>query len=151
MFHTEPAPQASLANHPVDDVLGTHHHQIEAACLEIMSAAFTGDSRDLAARWRVIEREFLAHMAAEERLLLPAYQRAEPKNAQDLRSDHAVLRERALEIGVAIQLHTIRCEQLQHFVEALRAHAHREEVGLYRWAQDHVDINRRHTLFTLVR
>lgn len=151
MFHTEPAPHASLANHPVDDVLGTHHHQIEAACLAIMSAGFTGDSRDLASRWRDIERELLEHMAAEERLLLPAYQRADPENAQDLRDDHAVLRERALEIGVAIQLHTIRCEQLQHFVEALRAHAHREEVGMYRWAQDHVDINRRHTLFTLVR
>ncbi len=142
---------STLARQPVDDVLGEHHLEIEAECLEIMSAGLADDPRDLVRRWAKVERELLEHMAAEERMVFPAYQRADPENAQDLRDDHAVLREHALEIGIAIQLHTIRRDQLQRFVDQLRAHARREEASLYRWAQGNMDASHRHTLLALVR
>jgi hypothetical protein len=142
---------STLACHPVDDVLGAHHLEIEAACLEIMSAGFADDARDLTLRWGTVERELLEHMAAEERMVFPVYQQAEPENAQDLRDEHAVLREHAFAIGVAIQLHAIRCEQLQQFVDELRAHARHEEASLYRWAQGNLDLSHRHTLLALVR
>jgi hemerythrin superfamily protein len=100
---------------------------------------------------RVIERELLEHMAAEERMVFPAYQQAEPETAQDLRDQHAALRERALEIGVAIQLHTIRSAQLQRFIDEMCAHARHEEASLYRWAQGNLDASHRHTLLALVR
>jgi hemerythrin superfamily protein len=151
MLHGQSVSCSTLACHPVDDVLGAHHREIEAACLEIMSAGFADDARDLTFRWGKVERELLEHMAAEERMVLPAYQRANPENAQDLRDEHAVLRERALDIGIAIQLHTIRCEHLQQFVDRLRAHARHEEASLYRWAQGNLDAGHRHTLLALVR
>jgi hemerythrin superfamily protein len=141
----------TLACRPVDDVLGAHHREIEDECLEIMSAGFTDEPRDLTLRWRRVERELLEHMAAEERMVFPAYQRAEPENAQGLRDEHAVLRERMAELGIAIELHTIRCEQLQQFVDELGAHARHEEASLYRWAQSHLDASHRHTLLALVR
>jgi hypothetical protein len=141
----------SLSPEVVGDLLGTHHREVEKACLEIMSAALTDDPRDLALRWRTIEQQLVGHMAAEEHLLMPAFQRAEPQNAHDLRGQHAVLRDHAFEIGVAVQLHAIRCEQLQDFVEELRAHAHREQATLYRWAQDHLDIMTRQKLLAAVR
>jgi hypothetical protein len=149
MPHGKPRPPG-LANLPVDDVLGTHHREMEAVCLEIVRAMFAGDSRDLAMRWRHVERELLDHMAAEERLLFPAYQGVNRENAQDLRVEHAGLRARALEIGIGIQLRTIRCEQLQRFVEALHTHAHHEVAMLYRWAQGNLDADHRNTLLTLV-
>jgi len=141
----------TLACYPVDDVLGAHHLEIEAECLEIMSACFTDDPRDLTLRWGKVECELLEHMAAEEHMVFPDYQRADPENAQDLRDEHAVLREHALELGIAIQLHTIRREQLQLFVDQLRAHARHEEATLYRWAQGNLDASHRHTLLALVR
>jgi hypothetical protein len=150
-MHGQTVSAHALASHSVEDVLGAHHREIEAACFEIMSAGFADEPRDLTLRWVRIERELLEHMAAEERLVIPAYQHHDPENAQDLRDEHAVLREHALEIGVAIQLHTIRCEELQRFVDELRAHAVHEEVSLYRWAQTHLDRSRRHTLLALVR
>jgi hypothetical protein len=61
------------------------------------------------------------------------------------------LREGALALGIAIQLHTIRCEQLAEFVAMLRAHARHEETTLYRWAQGNLAPSRRHTLLALVR
>ncbi|HET7503496.1 MAG TPA: hemerythrin domain-containing protein [Kofleriaceae bacterium] len=150
-MHAQIIPTQSLATHSVEDVLGAHHREIEAECFEIMSAGFADEPRDLTMRWAKVERELLEHMAAEERLIFPAYQHADPENAQDLRDEHAVLREHALEIGIAIQLHTIRCEQLQQFVDELRAHAVHEEASVYRWAQTHLDRSRRHTLLSLVR
>ena len=151
MSYGESVSRSTLACHPVDDVLGAHHREIEAECLEIMSAGFADDERDLTWRWGNVERELLEHMAAEERMVFPAYRQANPENAQDLRREHAALREHALEIGIAIQLHTISCEQLQQFVDQLRAHARHEEASLYRWAQGNLDASHRHTLLALVR
>lgn len=151
MSYGESVSGSTLACHPVDAVLGAHHREIEAECLEIMSAGFADDAPDLTRRWGKVERELLQHMAAEERMVFPAYHQANRENAQDLRREHAALRAHALEIGIAIQLHTIRCEQLQQFVDQLRAHARHEEASLYRWAQGNLDASHRHTLLALVR
>ena len=151
MLHGESSSSETLACSSVDDVLGAHHREIEAGCFEIMSAGFADDARDLTSRWAKVEREFHEHMAAEERIVFPDYQLANPENAQALRDEHAALREHALELGVGIELHTIRCEQLAEFVDALRAHARHEEATLYRWAQGNLDPSRRHTLLALVR
>ena len=121
MQTTEPVASRNLPSGLVSDALSAHHREIEDACQAIMSAAFADEPRDLTLRWRVIERELLAHMATEEEQLLPAFQRTDPENAQWLRDDHARLREQALELGVSIQLHSVRAEQLQGFVDALRA------------------------------
>jgi len=151
MPNGQSVPCPTLAGCPVDDVLGAHHREIEAACLEIMSAGFADEARDLALRWGIVERELLEHMAAEERMVFPAYHQAAPKTAQALRDEHTSLREHALEIAVAVQLHAVRCEDLQRFVDELRAHARHEEASLYRWAEGNLDASHRHTLLALVR
>jgi hypothetical protein len=135
---------------PIDDALNEHHREIENSCLEIMSAAYANEPRDLVLRWREVERELLQHMAAEELLLLPRYQEVDPANAQEVRDQHGNLRDHAFEIGVAIQLHTIQCDQLQEFVGELRAHA-AFEAALYRWAQQHLGTDRRRRLLQVLR
>jgi hemerythrin superfamily protein len=145
----EPVATRTLPSGPVSDALSAHHREIEDACLAIMSAAFADEPRDLTLRWRVIERELLAHMATEEQQLLPAFARAEPEIAQALRVEHDRLREMAFELGVAIQLHAVRAEQLQAFVDALRAHAGREELSLYPWARAHLEPDHRRRALAL--
>jgi hemerythrin superfamily protein len=142
---------STLACHPVDDVLGAHHREIEAGCLEVMTGGPAGDPEQLALRWAKVEREILEHMTAEERMVFPAYQHAAAETARALRAEHAVLREHALAIAIAIKLHTVRSEQLQQFAHALREHARHEEESLYRWAQGNLDASHRHTLLALVR
>lgn len=151
MQTAQPVHSRNLPSGQVSDTLAEHHREIERACLEIMSAGLADDPRDLTLRWRVIERELLAHMATEEDLLLPAYQHADPENAQWLRDDHAALRKRALELAVSIQLHSVRIEQLQEFVDALKAHAAREERTLYPWAQANLDLHVDHRRRVLAR
>ena len=145
-------PQEAETSRPaIGQILGQHHREIEDACLAILSAGFADEPRDLTRRWSEVEHQLLDHMTAEEHLLLPAYQRADPENAQDLRDQHARLRERAFDIGIAIQLHTIRCEQLQQFVAELRAHARNEEASLYRWADQHLGDDEHHRLRAWLR
>ncbi len=131
---------------PIGHILDQHHREIEEACLELLGACCAGDPSDLARRWGEIEHQLYDHMMAEEHFLFPAYQRDDPENAQDLRDQHALLRELALDLGVAIQLHTVRMEQIQAFVAALRAHAQCEEASLYRWADRHVSDDERHRM-----
>lgn len=139
-------PTANLSPPSSGRILDQHHREIEEACLGLLGACCAGDPSELARRWGEIEHQLYDHMMAEEHFLFPAYQRDEPENAQDLRDQHAVLREQAMELGVAIQLHTIHAEQIQAFVAALRDHGKREEASLYRWADRHLADDQRHRM-----
>jgi hypothetical protein len=139
-----------LESRSVGDILGVHHREIEIGCLEITSGLADGGRR-LTLRWERMEYAILEHMAAEERMLFSVYQHTDPGNARALLDEHEVLREGALEIGLAIHLRTIRSEHLQQFVDKLRGHARHEEVSMYRWAQRNLDHNQRHTLYALIR
>jgi hypothetical protein len=131
---------------PSGPVLDHHHREIEEACLALLGACCAGDPGDLARRWGEIEHQLYDHMMAEEHFLFPAYQHDEPENAQDLRDQHARLREQALEIGVAVELHTAGIEQIQAFVAALRAHGACEEASLYHWGDRHLADDDRHRM-----
>ncbi|HEX8109157.1 MAG TPA: hemerythrin domain-containing protein [Kofleriaceae bacterium] len=131
---------------PSGQLLDQHHREIEEACLALLGAGYAGEPCELTRRWGEIEHQLYDHMMAEEHFLFPAYQRDEPENAQDLRDQHARLRALALEIGVAVQLHTVRMEQIQAFVAVLRAHGQREEASLYRWADRHLADDERHRM-----
>jgi len=131
---------------PSGHILDQHHREIEEACLALLGACGAGDPGDLARRWGEIEHQLYDHMMAEEHFLFPAYQHEEPENAQDLRDQHARLREQALEIGVATQLHIVRREQIQAFVAALRTHGECEEASLYHWADRHLAADDRYRM-----
>jgi len=139
-------PVANRTPPPSGHILDQHHREIEEACLALLGACCAGDPADLARRWGEIEYQLYDHMMAEEHFLFPDYQHDEPENAQDLREQHAWLRELALEIGVAVQLHTVYSGQIQAFVAALREHGRLEEATLYRWAYRHLAGPERHRM-----
>lgn len=127
-------------------ILGMHHREIEEACLALLDACGTGDPREIARSCREIEFQLYDHMMAEEHFLFPAYQHEEPENAQDLREQHARLRDLAVKLGVAVQLHTVHLAQIEAFVAALRDHEDREEASLYHWADRHLADDERYQM-----
>jgi hemerythrin superfamily protein len=139
---------ASSTPPPSGHTLDQHHREIEEACLALLGACRAGHFSDLARRWGEIEHLLYDHMMAEEHFLFSVYQHDEPETAQDLRDQHARLRDQALEIGVAAQLRTVRTEQIQAFVAALRAHGACEEASLYHWADRHLADDDRHRMRT---
>jgi hypothetical protein len=127
-------------------ILGQHHLEIEEACLALLDACCTGDPSEIARSWGEIEFQLYDHMMAEEHFLFPLYQHDEPDNAQDLRDQHARLRDLAVDLGVALELQTVHLAQIEAFVAALRDHEAREEASLYRWADRHLADNERHQM-----
>ena len=137
---------ANLPTPSSGHILGHHHLEIEEACLALLDACCTGDPGKIARSWREFEFQLYDHMMAEEHFLFPAYQYDEPENARDLRDQHARLRDLVVELGVALQLHTIHLAQIEAFVAALRDHEEREDASLYRWADHHLADGERHQM-----
>jgi iron-sulfur cluster repair protein YtfE (RIC family) len=142
MLHDAVTPTPPRIGH----VLDQHHREIEAACIALVTDGFTDEPGDLTRLWGDIEHHLYDHMMAEEHFLFPAYQQADPENAQVLREQHARLRQHAMQIGVAAELHAVRVEQIEAFLADLRAHAQCEEAALYRWADRHVAADDRHRM-----
>jgi hypothetical protein len=127
-------------------ILGQHHFEIEEACLALLDACCRGDPIEISRSWGEVEFQLYDHMMAEEHFLFPVYQHDEPESAQDLRDQHARLRDLAVALGVALQLHTVHLAQIEAFVAALRDHEESEDASLYRWADRHLADDERHQM-----
>lgn len=101
--------------------------------LDRLIAAIEANDPELRRRWNRVEAELLAHMDAEERFVLPSFAHVDLAESTGLLREHGRLRERMLELGVAIDLHYVRIPMCMELVELLRAHAYREQKILYRW------------------
>lgn len=117
-------------------VLADHHREIEAACKQLVAYTLADDPAALIAEYRRFERAVRDHIEAEQ-ATLTAYAEREPDDARRLVDDHEVLRRLLLQLGVEVELHAIRAEQVAELVEFLHDHAAREERGLYPWIAAH--------------
>jgi hypothetical protein len=117
---------------------GSHRH-LERAGTKLVDAIVVNDREEMLVQWRLLETQLLAHMEAEERYVLPAFAKADREEAIALLREHGKLREKLLELGVALELHTLRLHMVENFIAQLRAHATREEQLLYAWAAAQLD------------
>ena len=120
-----------------------HHERIEAECNALRACANTEDSFELLARYRAFERAVLEHLQYEETGLLPGYEKYAPADAAAIRDVHDDLRRQLFKIGVEVELHCVRGETLDRIIATLRAHAAREEYGLYAWAEANLLLTKR--------
>ena len=112
------------------------HEQLRDHVTRLLTAMQANAQADVAALWRELENKLRSHMEAEERFVLPAFARVDRGEATALLRDHGLIREDLLELGIAVDLHYIRYERSQEFVDLLLRHAMREEHLLYRWAEE---------------
>jgi hypothetical protein len=127
------------AGRDLGELLKTDHERLETL-FEGLLNAFEADARDdLRTLWSELDASLTAHMALEERVILPAFAKLAPDEAAALIGEHRQLRERLLELGVCVDLNAIRGELGRTFITELRDHARREAGLLYRWAAIHGD------------
>ena len=120
------------------NLLTEHHHQLEASCCELLGCTYADDPLDLIEAYRRFEHELLEHLRVEEELLFPAYAEHAPDDARKLREEHDDLRRVLFRIGVDVELHLVRAQTVERLIAELRAHAAREDTGLYAWAATHL-------------
>jgi Hemerythrin HHE cation binding domain len=112
------------------------HEQLRDQVTRLLDAMHANARAEVTTLWNDLEHKLLNHMEAEERFVLPAFAHVDHGEATALLRDHGLIRESLLELGIAIDLHYVRYERSQEFIDLLLHHAAREERLLYQWADD---------------
>jgi hemerythrin-like domain-containing protein len=115
-------------------MLSEDHAHLERLLQELVARVRQGDRATLRGDWQRFERELTSHMELEEQEILPSFQREHPAEARAIRDEHARIRAGLTEMGIDLDLHCLRAERVEAFIELLRAHARREEALFYPWA-----------------
>lgn len=119
------------------------HRHLARAFSELRNASEGADAPTLRASWLELERTLLAHLEAEEQDLLPVLEVRHPAECGRIREEHVQIRASLEELGLQVELHAIRDDILQAFVDRLEAHARGEETGLYAFADAELEQGRR--------
>jgi iron-sulfur cluster repair protein YtfE (RIC family) len=117
----------------LESMLAGDHVRLDRAFQAIVTRAYGGDYQQLEGEWVTFERALQQHLDAEERTLIPALAQDRPGEARVLLEEHARMRVTVLQLGVELDLHCLRAERVEAFVESLHAHALREENIFYPW------------------
>ncbi len=116
--------------------LRSEHDELEENAMNLLAIVEEGDREAMRTTFTKLQARLLAHLDAEETTLFPRYAEVAEDDARILCEEHAAFRRTLDELDVAIDLHLVRLEAVRDLVTKLAAHAHRENVTLYRWAAD---------------
>jgi hemerythrin superfamily protein len=117
-------------------LLLSDHQHLDKLFERLLDDVHCGDWTICQGTWSRFERRLLEHIEMEETYLLPIFECEYPEKTADLRKEHASIRCMLADMGVALELHSVREQDVQRFIESLQGHAAREEALLYRWAKD---------------
>jgi uncharacterized protein (TIGR02284 family) len=130
-------PVAARASVPeASERLRLDHEELAASLSRLRSFALAEDRELAVGEWGELESSILQHIDAEEMFLLPEYARAQPQEAAALVAEHREIRATLGQVGLAIDLHTLRLEQIDAVSKAVLKHVAREESTLYPWARE---------------
>ena len=118
----------------LESMLAGDHLRLEREFEVIVTRAYGGDFQQLEAEWLAFQSALLGHLEAEERTMIPALANDRPGEARTLLDEHTNIRIKLLQLGVDLDLHCLRADRVEAFIQLLRAHARREEGVLYPWA-----------------
>jgi hypothetical protein len=136
---------------PLSLLLPRDHARLDAMLASILELVHVDLPPQLSARWALYEDGLLAHLDAEEMYLLPELSRHDARRAAVIRAEHATLRAHLAEVGVGLELHIVREDQMQRLAAFLRRHAQAEEADVYRWADGNLDEGSRRGLLGRLR
>ena len=116
------------------ELLPRDHQRLDAMLGAVLELVHLDERRELDQRWAAYEDGLLAHLDAEETYLIPGLAVHDAELASRILADHARFRTQLAQVGVGLQLHIVREDQLLELASDLRAHASMEEGPFYAWA-----------------
>jgi len=119
---------------PIGKRLFADHARLSGLFDHLLNCVHVNDQPAADAAWTEFEGALLAHLETEEVRLLPAFALVNKEEVAAIRQDHARIRYLLAEMGVRLELHCVKEQTVERFIESLRAHAEREEHLFYEWA-----------------
>jgi hypothetical protein len=110
------------------------HRELETLLLRLAQDARAPMGGVLQPTWTSFESKLLRHFEAEERFLLPLLEASDAAEVTRIRTEHSRIRDLLAELGVAVELHTVREANVSELISVLQAHAKHENAALYRLA-----------------
>lgn len=124
-------PQRSLHTALMDD-----HRQLHRVSVELAEAARAGaDASTIGEIWTRFTHALRRHFSTEEQIIFPLVRRTHPAEAIALLSQHDQIREQLDRLDVEVDLHVLREPSVRTLIADLEAHARREDLSLYQWAE----------------
>lgn len=118
------------------------HPKLEQAYQHLLDACEAG-SPEIGELWTALESSLERHFAAEEKYVFPEFMKVSPDEARALRAEHDVIRARLAELGMGVDLHTIKADIAEAFFDALRKHGAREDALLHVWLRKQIESRER--------
>jgi hemerythrin len=138
-MHHDLIPTRTASADDLRSLLRRDHERLERLFNDLL-CAFEADARaDIPRLWNEFDRELRTHLTIEEEQLMPRFLDFNAPEALALLREHDSIRDRLLRLGVGVDLHLTRLNQVDDFVRELREHAKREDALFYRWSEEHVE------------
>ncbi|HEX3854115.1 MAG TPA: hemerythrin domain-containing protein [Polyangiaceae bacterium] len=111
------------------------HSKLEAELRALADSVAANDScSDLSCVWASFESHLL-EPGREERNLFPLVAHEHRAEIEALRGEHRRIRQVVTDLGVCVELHTLRKSAIDELIEFLEGHADREAHSLYEWSE----------------
>ncbi len=123
------------------------HRELEKLFTRLLAAFEVSDCEGVTTLWVDFADRMTKHLDVEERFMIPGLFAVRPRDARAILAEHRHIRSRLSELDCRVDRRIVRLARAAGFVEELRAHARHEEEVLYRWADDHLAVGERSTLF----
>lgn len=124
---------------PETKLLEDHAEMERLLSLLAIAVEANDESQDLQCTWSQVERLILDHISTEEREFFGLVARAHRAEVEELRADHQHIRRALAELGMQVQLHSVRKPEVDALIAFLRHHSERENQTLYRWLAERPD------------
>lgn len=111
------------------------HERLEIGARHLLECVLFGRTDVVERAFISFRGELLAHLEAERRYILPAFEAERPDSAKLIHDDHVLIRALLATIGEQIARRAIMPAIVRKLVEALRANGEREIGELYPWAE----------------
>lgn len=138
-------------NTTLKETLQGEHQRHKELFDTLLNRVHVGDAQGSQQAWTAFERALASHLELEEEQILPLFERKDAEEAALLRTEHDKIRGLVAELGLGLDIHTVREEKVSEFLQFLESHAKREDQLMYAWASEELPDIERQTLFDRIK
>lgn len=128
----------------LENLLNEEHRSLEATFERLFVKFQAGDRDAVRECWLRLDSELRGHLHDEETLMLPSFQRFDPKAVARIREEHAKILHQLEQLGIDLDLHSLSRRSAEAFRTMLQKHAQYEQKVFYPWVAAHVTADARH-------